>query len=71
MMSESSKGPSNNLSCLFFIIWRAPKIANLLPFRAQGLNYKVQRQQRIQSIQSSVVGDSWVWAYETLVFSRP
>lgn len=70
MMSESSKGPSDNLSCLFFIIWKAPKIANLLPFRAQGLNYKVQSQQRIQSIQSSVVGDSWMWAYETPVFTR-
>ena len=44
MMSESSKGPSDHLFCLFFIIWRAPKIANLL-FRAQGLNYKVQSQQ--------------------------
>lgn len=69
-MSESSKGPSDNLFCLFFIIWRAPKIANLLPFRAQGLNYKVQSQQRIQSIQSSVVGDFWVWAYETPVFTK-
>lgn len=31
MMSESSKGPSNNLFRLFFIIWKAPKIANFLP----------------------------------------
>lgn len=69
-MSESSKGPSDNLFCLFFIIWRAPKIANLLPFRAQGLNYKVQSQQRIQSIQRSAVGDFWVWAYETPVFTK-
>lgn len=44
MMSESSKGPSNNLFCLFFIIWRVPKIANFLPFRAQGLNCKVGSQ---------------------------